>query len=73
MNWRRIIVDGVEWKYHIGSGSAEARSGARKLSGTLSEISGGTSFSIERGRHKQSSDGMITPKQVAAWITRRTS
>lgn len=72
MKWRKIVVGGAEWKYHIGSGAVEARCGDRKLVGTPPEIVPGLTWDIfERGQHKRTSDGMITPKHIAAWIGSR--
>lgn len=70
MKWRKIVVSGVEWKYHVGTGAVEARCAERKLVGQLPEVTGLDWNSIERGRHKRTSDGMVTPKQIAAWISR---
>lgn len=68
MRWRKIVVGGAEWKYHVGQIHAEARCGERKLLSRLTEIIGLTWDVIERGQWKQTSDGAITPKHIAAWI-----
>jgi hypothetical protein len=69
VKWRKIVVSGVEWKYHIGKISVVARCGDRKLVGKLPEVTGLDWDTIERGQWKRTTDGMITPKQIATWIS----
>lgn len=73
MKWRTITVDGLKWYYHVGTDSLEARAAETngshwKLWGSLSEITKRSPETIERGRHKKTSDGMVTPRQIAGWI-----
>ena len=67
-SWRKIVVRGVEWKYFVGHGAVEARCGERKIVEQLHRVTGGTPNDFERGQHKRTSDGMITPKRISAWI-----
>lgn len=67
-SWRKIVVAGVDWTYYVGKCAVEARCGERKIVGQLHDVAGLTPYVFERGRDKRTSDGMITPRQIAAWI-----
>ncbi len=70
MNWRRIVVDGCTWRYHVGS-SYFAFRGPRSFVATVGEVKGlHDSELVERGRWKVSSDGMITPRDVASFLSK---
>lgn len=73
MRWRKIVVGGAEWKYHVGKIHTEARCGERKLLGKLTDITGLTWDVLERGQWKRTSDGAITPKHIADWIGAQTT
>ena len=68
---RKIIVDGKAWEYRVGGQLATLRHGGRKIRVHLSDITGGTQDDIDRGRHKRTSDGMITPAQIRKYIVGR--
>jgi hypothetical protein len=62
------------WTYHVG------RSCVRLVSPVglsyvafCSDVKGITETTWERGRYKQTSDGMLYPSEVAAFISRLTS
>lgn len=69
MTFRKLIVKDAEWTYYIGKTSAVLRApdGRKKTVGL--DVLTGRSFDIlDRGRWKKSSDGMMTPSDVAAYI-----
>ena len=71
MNWRRIVVDGCTWLYHVGRSNVAFR-GPRTFVATVGEVKGlGDSDLVERGRRKVSSDGMICPADIAAFLKSR--
>jgi len=69
MTWRKVHIDGSEWTYHIGQSvlvicspkGERRRVGAGAVMGTTGDI-------VERGRYKQTSDGMITPSKIKSYI-----
>lgn len=66
---RKLTVDGVLWKWKTGkSGRIIAMNelGERFLS--FSNWTPNKDF--ERGQHKKTSEGMITPKDVTEWISK---
>ena len=68
MNWRRIVVDDCTWRYHVGSSYVAFR-GPRAFVATVGEVKGlQDSELVARGRWKVSSDGMICPADVAAFL-----
>ncbi len=64
MNWRHIVVDGCSWLYHVGRSYVVFR-GPRRFIATVSDVKG---CDVERGRWKISSDGMICPADIAAFL-----
>jgi len=68
---RRITVAGVEYRYVVGTSFVKISGPALSRAVPLTEIKGLGWDVIERGRHKQTSDGMVRPLEVAAYI--RTS
>lgn len=68
MKWRKIVVKEVEWIFHVGKMFVVARNDKSVKVGMVSEVKKMSIDTIERGRHKKTSDGMITPAHVANWI-----
>ena len=68
-SWREIEVDGKTYKWRCGKTAVRIKGIGYVM---LSEITGLAQDIIDRGRHKITSDGMITPKQVAAYIRKVT-
>lgn len=68
MHWRRIVVDGREWRWSLGkrAGHAEARCGAVKIAAPITEVTGLSWDEVERGKWKRYFS--VTPQQVADWI-----
>jgi hypothetical protein len=69
---RTIKVDGRTWSVKVGKDWMEARSGNTKLAVPLSQVTGRSPDTLERGRWKKTSDGMVTPDQIAAANRRHT-
>ncbi len=70
---RLIEVAGVKWRYKVTAGSVIAYSekGQRELEDSW-KIKGFNSPSVfERGQRKRTSDGVITPKEIANWLNRK--
>ncbi len=67
---RKIHVGGKVWGYRIGQQFAVIHlpGTIRKKVVTLSKITGRTCDTIERGRWKITSDGMVKPSEVKAYI-----
>ena len=63
---RKIIVDGQEFHYIIGESRMVLESPTGKSIVPLSVFR--DYYTLEKGRWKKTSDGMITPKDVAAYI-----
>lgn len=70
MRWRTIVVGNRAWRYHVGRVNVVARSLSTKLVDRLNVVTGRSWDVLERGHWKRTSDGMVTPKNIAAWITR---
>ena len=68
MKWRRITVDGAEYRWTFGRGSGEVRDENNKKVVVLSGHKMRGFHEWERGRAKRTTDGMITPRDVATAI-----
>ncbi len=69
MKFRKLIASGVEWSYHIGRSYAVLISPEGKRSVVeLTTLTGRTWETIERGRRKETADGMVTPADVEGYI-----
>lgn len=69
MNWRKIRIGSQEWSYSIGTTYAVINGpGIPKDTIALVLLTG---HDVERGRHKKSSEGMVTPKHIRRYIERR--
>jgi hypothetical protein len=64
---RKLTVDGVLWKWKTGkSGNIIAMcETGRRIQSFANQV---TDRDFERGQHKKTTDGMITPKDVSEWI-----
>lgn len=64
---RKLVVDGKEYTYTVGKDFAIVKFEGRKIATIfLHEIK-----DVERGRWKKTSDGMITPSEIAEYIRER--
>lgn len=69
--FRNITVDDVVYWYHIGQGKMKLRHPSGKsTTHCLCDVKGMgfTPDTVDRGRWKKTTDGMITPGEVARFI-----
>ena len=68
---RRLLVNGSPWVWKIGRGGGVVAYGPRgqRECAHASIIKDINPDAFCRGQRKGSSDGMLTPKEVTAWIT----
>ena len=66
---RNIVVGGISWEYTVGSGDivAYSENGERKCEG-IHVLKGTDPDSVDRGRWKKTTDGMLRPREVARWL-----
>lgn len=69
---RIISVGGVRWKWRVGSRSGVVAYSERgeRLCARAHEVKGVPAEVFERGRWKRTSDGSVTPSEVADWMRR---
>jgi hypothetical protein len=70
MKGRRIVVDGEVWTWRVGRGGGVV---ARSEDGEVRkakawDLKGLTPDNFERGKWKETSDGMLRPREVAKWL-----
>jgi len=67
--YRRVMMGEEEWGFRVGRGHAVilAPSG-RRTPVTLSALTGRHPDVIEKGQWKRTSDGMVTPMHIKAYI-----
>ena len=65
MSWRKITVLDKDYEYHIGKSNVKVRGFP---AASFAQVTGRSWTEIERGQHKKTSDGMVTPKHVADFI-----
>jgi hypothetical protein len=69
---RRVTVSGETWHYRIGQQHAVLISpGGYKSVVLLSVLTGRSQDTLDRGRRKQTSDGMVMPEHVRDYIRDR--
>ena len=69
---RPLVVDGVRWKWRAGKGGGVVAHSERgkRLQSQAWTVKGITDPEIfARGQWKRTSDGMVKPADVAAWIS----
>jgi hypothetical protein len=66
LHWRKIVVDGVEWKYRIGKSNVAFRTEGRTSTAPFTEVTQMSWTDIERAQWKRYFH--ITPKQIASWL-----
>jgi hypothetical protein len=69
---RKLTVNGVEYRLTIGRGSIKIVSEGGTCAPHNDEIIGVTPDAFERGQHKKTRDGMVTPGRVAYWIRKNS-
>jgi hypothetical protein len=67
---RKIVVDGIEYLYLIGSYDCVIQQvgNPKKYIVSLDQITPVSYTQLERGRWKKTSSGMITPRMIAEYI-----
>jgi hypothetical protein len=71
-SWRTVEVDGATYRWRYGRGTVEVRRDRQVVLRVPSYVLRGTTPDLfERGQHKRTSDGMVTPAMVRAAIARR--
>lgn len=65
-HWRKIVVRDVEYTYLIGVWYLTVKSPDGQV--FMEDLRDVTGRDIERGRWKKTSDGMVEPHHVAAFI-----
>ncbi len=68
MHWRRIDVDGIVWRYHVGETHVVALTDHRKMRRVISfaELTGLSWDEVDRGKRKRWL--AITPELIANWL-----
>lgn len=70
-SWRTIEVDGTRYRWRYGRGTIEVRNGRQVVLRVADHVLRGNSpAEFERGQHKGTSDGYVTPAMVRAAIAR---
>lgn len=73
MSWRKIAVDGKTYRWRCGgSVLVQDENGKRVACVSAAKAKGLTEDAFERGKWKQTKDGMITPHDVARLIENMT-
>ena len=69
MAWRKIDVDGVQFRYQLGTGAVVIHlpSGKKDIV-PLSRLKHMSQDEIDRGRHKKTSSGMVCPDHIREYI-----
>lgn len=69
MSYRKLDIDGNEWRFKVGRSFLDIRSpDGRSFKPTVAKVKGVEPEAIERGRRWGTSYGMITPSDVVNWI-----
>ncbi len=69
MSWRKMVIDEATWEYMFGTGNAVIKSPTGiKTVVNYSVLTGRSWDILERGQHKKTSDGMVKPKHIKAYI-----
>lgn len=66
---RKVHIDNEIWEYDVGVAFALITSPqGKKAYARIATIKGITPESFEKGRHKRSSDGSLTPSEIKSYI-----
>jgi hypothetical protein len=66
---RNITVNNQEWQFRIGKSNVLFQSPeGKKTAVGFDKVTGRSWYTIERGKHKGTTDGMVTPRHVASYI-----
>ena len=69
MNWRKIVVDGREWKYFVGQQNVVAKAIDNDESRVIDfpELSGISANEVDRGKWKRWFH--VTPSMINRWLS----
>ena len=66
---RKLHIGNEEWQYRVGDGTiVVVPPNGKKAYVPCHEVKGCSSDDFERGKWKKTSDGMITPSELKAYI-----
>lgn len=65
---RKIVVGRTEYRYVVGKNFVKIVGPDASWAVPLTDIKGLSGDLIARGRRKQTTDGMVTPAEIAAYI-----
>lgn len=67
---RAITIDGEKWKYNVGKDVTVLRRPDHTIFGKVTNwaLIGVDPSTFERGKYKRTSDGMVKPSHIAAFI-----
>ena len=69
MSWRTLRIGDEEFRYRLGTGFAVIRTEDGKSHVvSLSKLTGRSPMLLERGRWKGTTDGMVGPRHIRAWV-----
>lgn len=72
MSLRKITVGDLDYRWIVSKSKvviySPSNEGPVKHAVSISDVTGRTLDAVERGRWKKTSDGMVTPRQVAKYI-----
>jgi hypothetical protein len=68
-SWRKLTTPSGIWLYRVGTTYVSFTDPNRtRWRALVAEVKGLTPDQVDRGRWKQTSDGMLTPSEVRAYI-----
>ncbi len=72
MAWRKLHIDGDKWTYKVGNSWVVIRGpNGERFQPSCCTIKGGSPHDYERGQWKRTSDGMILPSEVKAFVAKQ--
>jgi hypothetical protein len=72
--WRKITVDGIEYRYRIGKSYAVIQMpDGTSLRPRVSDLNGRSPYHYDEGQWDGTPDGMVTPGHICSWIRKHLS
>jgi len=69
---RKLHIGNEEWQYKIGEGTVVVKTpDGKRFNIGCHEVKGLSPDDFDKGKWKKTSDGMITPSELKAYIERR--
>ena len=69
---RKIRIGGTIWEYRIGRSKVKFRNDNESFAVGVDIVANKSVETIDRGRSKKTSDGMITPSMIRDYLTWHT-